>query len=92
MVIGVLPPGAGFPSPVVEFYFPMAADGTLPWDDRDSGFGAWAIARLRLGVTLEAARKDMERVNREVRELAGPTAGKAKGHHDTWYVGDGRPR
>ena len=88
-VIGVLPPGAGFPSPAAEFYFPMAADGTLPWDDRDSGFGAWAIGRLKPGVTLEAARQDMERVNREVRELAGPTAGKAElATLTSWYVGD----
>jgi len=90
-VIGVLPPGAGFPSPEVEFYFPMAALSTLPWDDRDSGFGAWAIARLKPGVTLEAARLDMERVNREVRELAGPTASKAEvATLTSWYVGDVR--
>jgi predicted permease len=90
-VIGVLPPGAGFPNPTVEFYVPMAALEGVPWDDRDSGFGAWAIARLEPGITLEAARQDMERVNREVRELAGPTAAKAEiGTLTSWYVGDVR--
>ena len=71
----------------------MAALSTVPWDDRDSGFGAWAIARLRPGMTLEGARQDMERVNREVRELAGPTAGKAElATLTSWYVGDVKTR
>ena len=88
-VIGVLPPGAGFPAPTVEFYVPMAAVAGVPWDDRDSGFGGDAIARLTPGVTLAAAREDMVRVNREVRDLAGPTASKAEvGTLTAWYVGD----
>ena len=90
-VIGVLPPGAGFPNPTMEFYIPMAAITGLPWGDRESSFGAWAIARLKPGATLETARRDMERVNREVRELAGPTAAKAEvGTLTSWYVGDVR--
>jgi predicted permease len=76
-VVGVLAPDAGFPDPAIEAYIPMATIRGLPWDDRESGFGTSAIARLRAGVTLEAARTDLARVDREVRELAGKTASTA---------------
>lgn len=70
-VVGVLPPGTGWPSPATEFYIPMGSDPTLPWDDRGSGFGTRAIARLAPGVTLDAARTDLARVGREVQEMVG---------------------
>lgn len=73
-VIGVLPPGVGFPSPEVEVYLPMSATADLPWDDRHSGFGTRSVARLAPGVTLAAARLDLERVGQEVRRLAGTAA------------------
>ena len=77
-VIGVLEAGAGYPTPEVDVYVPMANLAGLPWEDRDSGFGASPLARLKPGVTLAEARADLDRVNREVRELAGPTAAKAE--------------
>ena len=90
-VVGVLAPEAGFPNPQVEVYLPMATLSELPWDDRDSGFGADALARMRPGVTLAAAREDMARVNREVEELAGKTASKAEVRSlEAFYVGDVR--
>jgi putative ABC transport system permease protein len=74
VIIGVLPAGAGFPSPEVQVYVPMGTLPDLPWNDRDSGFGTRAIARLAPGVTLDAARRDLQRVGREVREIAGAHA------------------
>jgi predicted permease len=41
----------------------------LPWEDRDSGFGTRAVARLTPGVTVRMAGEDLARVGREVREL-----------------------
>jgi putative ABC transport system permease protein len=71
LVAGVLPPGVGFPEPEAEFYVPMTADPTLPWDDRSSSFGTRAFARLAPGVTIEEAARDLERVGRELRAEAG---------------------
>jgi putative ABC transport system permease protein len=86
---GVLEPHAGFPDPNVQFYIPMATIPGLPWDDRDSGFGASAFARLGAAVTFTAARQDMTRVDREVRDVAGPTAPTAVvSTLESWYVGD----
>ena len=88
-VIGILPPGAGYPSPAVQVYVPMASQPGLPWDDRDSGFGAEAIARLRAGLTLPAAEQDLARVNREMREAVGPTAVTAEpGTLSAAFVGE----
>jgi putative ABC transport system permease protein len=90
-VIGVLPPEAGFPNPQVEVYVPMATLAGLPWDDRDSGFGTDALARMRAGVSLAGAREDMARVNREVAQLAGKTASQAEVRSlESYYVGDVR--
>lgn len=90
-VIGVLPAETGFPNPQVEVYVPMATLPGLPWDDRDSGFGTQALARLRPGMTLAEARADMARVNREVVELAGKTASQAElSSLEAYYVGDVR--
>jgi len=90
-VIGVLPAGAGYPGPAAEFYVPMATLDGLPWDDRDSGFGTSALGRLKAGVTLAGARDDFERVNREVREVGGPTTATAElGTLEARYVGEVR--
>jgi putative ABC transport system permease protein len=70
-VVGVLAPGAGFPSPTAEFYIPMAAEGNLPWDDRGSSFGTRGFARLAPGVALEQGARDLDRVGRELRAEAG---------------------
>jgi len=70
-VVGVLPPGVGFPEPAVQVYLPMSAEPGLPWDDRDSSFGTRSLARLAPGISLAAARLDLERVGREVGQLEG---------------------
>jgi predicted permease len=88
-VTGVLQPNAGFPTPAMQFYVPMATLSGLPWDDRDSGFGASAFGRLRATADFPAARQDMARVDREVAEAVGRTAPTAEVSTLTsWYVGD----
>ena len=88
-VIGVLPPEAGFPDPGVQVYVPMATLRNLPWEDRDSGFGTEAIARLRSGVDLEGAAPDIGRVNREVASEVGKTAVQIElVGLSAWYLGD----
>lgn len=66
-VVGVLPAEVGYPRPGVEVYVPLGvlADD-LPWNDRDSAFGARAVARMARGVDVAAAQEDMNRVTREV--------------------------
>jgi putative ABC transport system permease protein len=66
IVIGVLPPGAGYPSAEVEAYVPMGVLDDLPWAERLSSFGMRAVARLAPGVTLEAAQSDLDRVAAEL--------------------------
>jgi putative ABC transport system permease protein len=68
-VVGVAPPGWGWPNANQDIYLPMGSIPDLPWDDRDSGFGTRAIARLAPGTTVQMARSDMARVGREVTEL-----------------------
>lgn len=68
-VVGVTPPGWGWPNARQDFYVPMGSFAGLPWDDRESGFGTRAIARLAPGTTVETARTDMTRVGRDVRAL-----------------------
>jgi predicted permease len=71
-VVGVLPPGVGFPGPEVEVYVPMGVLAAgLPWDDRDSSFGARAVARLAPGVDIAMAQTDMDRVTGEVDHEVG---------------------
>lgn len=72
-VVGVLPPDLGFPGPQVQVYCPMATIPDLPWTDRDAGFGTRSLARLRPGVSLEAARLDLERVGRQMASDVSPT-------------------
>ncbi len=92
-VIGILDAGTGFPDPEVDLYFPLAtlpADD-VPWDDRNSGFGTDAVARLRPGVGIEEARNDLARVNREVAGLVGPKASSVEAISlDEYYLGSGR--
>jgi len=88
-ITGVLQPNAGFPDPAQQFYLPMATIAGLPWDDRDSGFGASAFGRLHPSADLTAARRDMVRVDREVAEVAGRTASTAElSTLTSWYLGD----
>ncbi len=78
-VVGVLPPGAGYPSRATEIYLPLGALGDdIPWQDRDSGFGLRLIGRLAPGVTLEAAQRDLERVADGVIEAEGHAGEKPR--------------
>ncbi len=72
-VVGVMPPGFGFPSETeTDLYLPMGMmAASLPWNDPHSSFGAVALARLAPGVTLGAAQRDMDRVTRELEAEAG---------------------
>lgn len=66
-IVGVLPPGTGFPSQEVEAYVPMGILGeTVPWTDRQSSFGTEMVGLLRPGVTPEAAQADLSRVAGEI--------------------------
>ncbi len=93
-VIGVLPPGIGFPSPEVEAYVPLATLGNdVPWDDRDSGFGTDAVVQLRPGTEWPAALEDIQRVTRELHGEVGPTAVSFEPLSLTdWYLGGTRPQ
>lgn len=92
-VVGVMPPGFGYPTPDTDLYFPMGTLPGLPWDDRDSGFGTRTFARLAPGVTPEAAQSDLDRVVREIEAEVGEPVDRprVKPLLDL-YVGDVRPR
>lgn len=92
MVIGVLPPGVGYPRPDVEAYLPLGpVAATLPWDIRDSSFGLEAVARLAPGITIDAAQADLARVAREIEAEEGiePAHGELIGLADA-FLGDAR--
>ncbi|HUG42321.1 MAG TPA: ADOP family duplicated permease [Longimicrobiales bacterium] len=91
-IVGVLPSGAGYPSPEVEAYIPMGVLGDeLPWDSRHSSFGTRAIARLAPGATVEAAQADLARVAAEVRaEVGMPVATPELRRLDDLFLGDVR--
>ncbi|MBZ4412676.1 ABC transporter permease [Myxococcus sp. MISCRS1] len=64
-VIGVLPRGVAFPAGS-QLYKPFAPSAELASEDkRDTRF-LEVMARLKPGVTLEAAREDLERVSRQL--------------------------
>jgi predicted permease len=68
-VIGVMPATFTFPSPTTEFWVPIALT-----DQQKQQYGSHYIsvyARLRPGVTIEAARADIERAAREIETLPG---------------------
>ncbi len=65
-IVGVLPPGIGYPSAEVEAYVPMGVMADLPWEERWESFGMRAVARLAPGVTQEAAQADLDAVAAEL--------------------------
>lgn len=71
VVVGILPPGVGYPSERTDLYFPMGSLPGLPWDDRESSFGTRALALLAPGVDMDRARSDMARVHREIETAEG---------------------
>jgi len=88
-VVGILPPGAGFPSERTEIYVNMGSLPGLPFDDRGSSFGTRGIARLATGVTIADARADMARVHREIEaDIGEPAATPLPRTMSDYYVGD----
>jgi len=73
-VIGVLPPGAGYPTAATDVYLPLGGiSDELPWEDRYSSFGLRFFGRLKPGVDLAAAQADLDRIVAEIRaEEGGP--------------------
>jgi putative ABC transport system permease protein len=71
-VTGVMPEDFIYPTPTTDVWVPMGvyAD-TLPWDNRGNSPGIYAVARMSPGVTLDAARADMESVGKRVQEETG---------------------
>ena len=68
-VVGVMPAAFAFPSVLAEFWRPMAFTA-----DEQTRYGSHyisAIARLRPGVTVEAAGADLARAAREIESLPG---------------------
>jgi putative ABC transport system permease protein len=57
-IIGVMPPGFQYPSPEVNFWVPMRLDPRVAGEYWGSG-GVMAFARLRDGVTPEAANSEL---------------------------------
>lgn len=92
VVLGVLAPGTGYPTPAVEVYFPMGSSADeLPWTDRDSSFGTRILARLSEGTTLAGANADLGRVDREMKQAFGDkTAAPAARSLSDLLVGDRR--
>lgn len=73
-VVGVLPPGWGWPDASQEIYVPMGTVEDLPWDERDSAFGARAIARLASGKTFQSAEQDLRRTGEAIAAKTGDGA------------------
>jgi putative ABC transport system permease protein len=67
-IIGVASRAMVFPDPSSEIFVSMGAFSDYPWDIRDAGFGMEVVGRLRAGVTIAAAQRDMDRVAREIQE------------------------
>ncbi|MDP3909413.1 MAG: ABC transporter permease [Gemmatimonadales bacterium] len=90
-IVGVLPPGAGYPSAEVEAYVPMGVLDDLSWDERWNSFGMRAVARLAPGVTLPAAQVDLDRVAAELAaEYGEPVATPQLRPLDDLFLGNVR--
>ncbi len=92
-IVGVLPPGAGYPSAEVQAYVSMGTlSSQLPWHDRQSSFGMRAIARLAPGMTLASAQADLSRVASELKaEFGEPVATPELRTLGDLFLGDVRP-
>jgi len=71
-IVGVMPPSFQFPSPETEVYLPMGYFANrLCWDERGCSQGSWPVGRLKPGVDLAAAQRDLDRVWRSINEQEG---------------------
>ncbi|MEJ2185423.1 MAG: ABC transporter permease [Gemmatimonadota bacterium] len=91
-IVGVLPPGVGYPSADVQAYVPMGALASeLPWHDRQSSFGMRAVARLAPGTTLKSAQADLTSVASELEAEVGETVATPELRSlDDLFLGDVR--
>ena len=63
-IVGIMPPGFAFPDPETRLLVPLALDP-------NSGFGAFgmtSLARLKPGVTLDAARNEIDQLQKRIPE------------------------
>lgn len=90
-VAAVLPPNFSM-DPDVALYLPMGLRSDDPvWQDRNSSYGGWVVARRRAGVSMSDARADLARVTADMRRTYGAdTAEPAVFSMREWYVGDVR--
>ena len=65
VVIGVLAPSFVDPYPDVEVYLPITSPPSPSWLTRDNP-EVWAVGRLRAGVTMEAARRELSAIMAEL--------------------------
>ena len=73
-IVGVMPPGFAFPGMRAELFVPLQiSPKTAPIEGRNF----WTVARLRPGVTLQAAQADME-------SLAAATAHERPSMNERW--------
>ncbi len=80
-VIGVMPPGFRFPDGVFlgasDFYLPAGPSTTdESWQERDDHPGIYAIGRMRRGVTIDQARRDLS----SIAESLGRSYPESNGH------------
>jgi predicted permease len=67
-VIGVMPASFEFPGPITEAWVPVTQMLGAALENRSSHPGLYAVARLKPGVTLEAARDDIVGIARQLAE------------------------
>jgi putative ABC transport system permease protein len=91
-VIGVTPPNFSYPQPGIDLYVPVRANETT-WN-RASG-GLSVVAKLRRGVSLEQAQRDLDAVSRALaEEYPGTNAelsAKARWLREELYGGNNIP-
>ncbi|MGI9628249.1 MAG: ADOP family duplicated permease [Longimicrobiales bacterium] len=88
-VAGVLPAEFTLDSDIA-LYLPMGLRADDPvWQDRNTSYGGWIVARLKAGATMTDAQADLARVTLDMREAHGlDTAEPALFSMREWYVGD----
>jgi putative ABC transport system permease protein len=71
-VVGVLPPGVGYPNAETMAYLPLGVIADrVAWEDRESSFGLRLVGRLKPGVTVEAAQADLTGIAQQIAAAEG---------------------